>query len=45
MKFLLVLALIVVATFSAATDKSYKECRSKIDIECDADCDKEMEKC
>lgn len=45
MKLLLLIALLVVSTFSAATSKSYNECVSKINITCDADCVKESEKC
>lgn len=47
MKFLLALALLFVATFSAATDKSFKECRDKVNdnSECDSKCEDELDKC
>lgn len=47
MKVFLVIALLVVATFSAATNKSYEECKGKIDYsKCDSKCqDERNDKC
>lgn len=41
MKLLLLIALIIVSTYTKATTKSYLDCSMKIDVsKCDADCAK-----